>query len=781
MARKITKWLWICFVAGILFFIGTITAIEMGALGYMPSIEELENPQSNEASTVYAADGTILGKYFYENRTPVEYSEISQNAVKALVATEDERFYDHSGIDGIAILRAVFNMGNKGGGSTITQQLAKNLFPRSDYNKFTIVFVKLKEWVTAVKLERNLTKEEIITLYLNTVPFGGNIFGIKTAANTFYNKEPKDLTVDEAAVLIGMLKANTRYNPKRNPENSKARRNVVLQKMVDNQYLTPGDAQKYAAMPIALKYKTIDHNSGRAPYFRQVLEQELKRWCKTHTKPDGTNYDIYKDGLQIYTTIDTKMQQYAEEAVEEHLSKMQPIFSSQGNIKSGSVWNGKVKQNVLNKHITESDRYKALAEDGLSHEQILQEFKKPIKMEVFTYRNASHLKDTTMSPLDSIKYMRSFLQTGFMVMDPFTGEIKAWVGGIDHKYFQLDHVNQGTKRQVGSTIKPFVYTMAIDHGISPCSSISTGPQKFPGVKLYDAGGSKYGAMVMSSALAASINNASLYLLKQVGINNFINFVKTTGISSEIEPVPSIALGVSDISVYEMLWAYTIFPNQGMNNKPLMMVKITDKHGNLIEAFEPESKEVISSATAYKIIKMMQGVVNKGTATSLRSYGLSGDIAGKTGTTNNQSDAWFIGYTPQLLAGAWVGCDDRFLRFSSMIGQGAKAALPIWGYFFKKLKNDPSTGYDPSKKFDFPKNFDFCAAGAGTGKTSGAIFTDVNGKDNNEKNEETETNTQENNTTENKDTKKDDGIIRDNDGNIKEEIPQIPGTPNEYID
>lgn len=770
--------MWRIFIAGIVIFTTSIIAIEMGLLGYMPSIEELENPTSNEASVVYAADGTILGKYFYENRTPVEYKDISPNVINALVATEDERFYKHSGIDGIAIMRAVFSMGKKGGGSTITQQLAKNLFPRKEHNKFTLIFIKLKEWITAVKLERNLTKEEILTCYLNTVPFGGNIYGIKTAANTFYSKEPIDLTIDEAAVLVGMLKANTRYNPKRNPENARGRRNVVIQKMVDNKYLSAAEAQKYQALPIKLRYRVIDHHSGRAPYFRQVLEQELKQWCKDNPKPDGTYYNIYKDGLKIYTTIDSKMQQYAEEAVVEHLSKLQASFNTQSNIKTGSVWKGKAAQNELNRHIVNSERYQLLKEDGLSHEEILKEFNKPVKMKVFTYANESNTKDTVMTPLDSIKYMRTFLQAGFMVMDPYTGEIKAWVGGINHKYYQLDHVNRGTRRQVGSTIKPFVYTMAIDHGISPCSSISTAPQVFPGYKPYDAGGSKYGAMTMKSALAASINNASLYLLKQVGISNFVNFIKTTGISSNIEKVPSIALGVSDISVYEMLWAYTIFPNMGMNNKPLMVVKITDRYDNVLATFESESKEIISSATAMKMIKMMQGVVESGTARSLRSYGLTGDVAGKTGTTNNQADAWFIGFTPQLLAGAWVGCDDRFIRFNSSMGQGARAALPIFGLFFKKLINDPSTKFDQSIKFDFPKNFDFCAAGPGTGHTSGAIYTDIE-PDATQEGIDSENNGSTNERHDQFDNPAHQPIGRDENGDIIEEVPKIPGTPLEY--
>lgn len=776
MAKVLIKWMWRLFIAGIILFICLIIGINYGLLGYMPSMEELENPQSNEASTVYSADGVILGQYFYENRVPVKYEDISPNVIHALIATEDERYYEHSGIDGIAILRAIINFGNKGGGSTITQQLAKNLFPRENVSKFTLPFIKLKEWITAVKLERNLTKEEIITLYLNTVPFGNNSFGIKTAANTYYGKEPKDLTVDEAAVLIGMLKANTRYNPKRNPENSKGRRNVVIQKMYENNFITASDAEKYKSLPIKLNYQVIDHHSGYAPYFRQVLEIELKKWAEQHKKPDGSKYDIYKDGLKIYTTIDSKMQRYAEESVEEHLKSLQKIFVSQPNIKSGTVWNGKVRQNVLMKHVKDSDRYQILASEGLSHEEIMESFKKPIKMSVFTYANDDHLKDTVMSPLDSIKYMKSYLQAGFMVMDHGNGEVKAWVGGINHKYFQYDHVNMSTKRQVGSTIKPFVYTLAIDYGISPCSAVSTAPQKFPGFKLYGAGGSKSGSMSMSSALAASINNASLYLLNRVGIKNFINFIQKTGISSNIEAVPSIALGVSDISMYEMLWAYSIFPNQGVNSKPLMVTRITDRHGTVIDEFVSERKEVISSGTAFKMVKMMMGVIESGTARSLRSYGLNGDIAGKTGTTNNQADAWFIGFTPQYLAGAWVGCDDRFLRFNSGIGQGSKAALPIWGIFFRKMKNDKDSGYDPSKKFEFPKNFDYCSVS--NNSQNRGIFTEddlVPGKSDSLTNGTNKTNTNTDNTPPDL---KQNGIIRDENDNIIEEIPTVPGTTHQ---
>lgn len=767
MGKILTKWMWRAFFTCVILFTLLIIGINFGLLGYMPSIEELENPKSNEASTVYSADGVILGQYFYENRIPVTYEELSPNVINALVATEDERYYEHSGIDGIAILRAVLNFGNKGGGSTITQQLAKNLFPRENVSKFTLPFIKLKEWITAVKLERNLTKEEILTLYLNTVPFGNNSFGIKTASNTFFNKEPKDLTVDEAAILVGMLKANTRYNPKRNPENSKNRRNVVIQKMVDNNMLSQAEAEKYKALPIKLDYKVIDHHSGFAPYFRQVLELELKKWAEQNKKPDGTKYDIYKDGLKIYTTIDSRMQNFAEEAVEEHLSSLQKSFSSQPNIKNGSVWNGKVRQNVLNGHVKNSERYLLLEAEGMSHDEIMKTFNKPTKMTVFTYGNKNYSKDTTMTPLDSIKYMRSYLQAGFMVMDHMSGEVKAWVGGINHKYFQYDHVNMSTKRQVGSTIKPFVYSLAIDYGISPCSSVSTAPQKFPGFKVYGAGGSKSGAMSMSSALAASINNASLYLLNKVGIKNFVDFIAKTGISSPIDPVPSIALGVSDISMYEMLWAFSMFPGGGINSKPLMMTKITDRHGAVLDNFISEKKEIISSGTAFKMIKMMMGVIESGTARSLRSYGLNGDLAGKTGTTNNQADAWFIGFTPQYLAGSWVGCDDRFLRFNSSMGQGSKAALPVWGIFFKKMKNDKNSGYDPELKFEFPKNFDYCSVSK-TGQTSGIYVDDPTSTS------DTDDSTNNNANSNIPSDLKTPDIKRDDNDNIIEEPIEIPG-------
>ena len=721
---KASKILWKLFLYGFSFFALLIVAINFGLLGYMPSIKELENPTSAVASEVFAIDGSLLGKYYIQNRSPSKYEEISPNVFNALIATEDVRFKDHSGIDGVAVLRAVILLGKKGGGSTITQQLAKNLFPRQSQNIFTMPVIKLKEWIMAIKLEKNLTKEEIITLYLNTVPFGDNTFGIKNSAATFFGVTPDKLTVNQAAVLVGMLKGNTLYNPRRNPENSITRRNVVIEQMEKYDYITSAEARKFQAQPLDLNYQIQNHHEGLAPYFRQVVELEVKKWCKQHKKDNGEEYNLYKDGLKIYTTLDPLMQSYAEQAVEKHLKTLQAAFVAQPKIKNGTVWASKQRQQTLDNIIERSERYLLLKESGMSEKEILQNFNTPTEMKVFTWNNKNHEVDTVMSPIDSIKYMRSFLQTGFMAMDPITGEVKAWVGGIKHDYFQFDHVNIGTKRQVGSTIKPLLYCLAVDNGYSPCSSVQTTPQLFQGQKkYYDAGGSKYGAVPMSKALALSLNNASLFLLNQIGIPPFISFLHKTGISSNIEEVPSIALGVSDISVYEMLWSYSMFPNRGINTKPLYILKIEDKNGNVVQNYTPVQKEIINENTAFKMVKMMQGVVDFGTAKRLRyAYGLKGEMAGKTGTTNDQSDAWFIGYTPQLLAGVWVGCDDRFLRFSSTAqGQGASAALPIWAYFMKLVEDDPKTGIKNTEKFIAPENFQNCGS---YGTSGGGSYYDT---------------------------------------------------------
>ncbi len=704
--QKVIKALWVIFLSGFGLFLLLILLINLGWLGYMPSMKELENPDSSLATDIYAENGHLIGRYYVQDRSNSKYEEISPNVFNALVATEDSRFYEHSGVDGRAIMRAVIFLGKEGGGSTITQQLAKNLFPREKGNIVMLIVQKLKEWVMAVKLERQLTKNEIITLYLNTVPFGSNVFGIRNAGLTFFNKTPEKLSVEEAAVLIGMLKASTAYNPKRNPENAMRRRNTVIDQMAKYNYLTVNEANALKKKPIILNYHKVTHHDGLAPYFRQVVELQVKDVLKSMKKPDGTSYNIYKDGLKIYTTLNVDMQKYAEEAVEQHLKDIQKLFANQGRYKDGSVW--KEYKKYLDISIKESPRYQSLKDLGQSHDEVIREMNKPVEMTVFAW-NKEHEVDTMMSPIDSIKYMKMMLQAGFMAMDPFTGEVKAWVGGINHTYFQYDHVNINTKRQVGSTIKPLLYCLAVDNGYSPCGIVSTAPQSFPTIANYDAGGSEKGPMTMKQALAGSINNAALYLIKQVGINAFADFIEKCGVESKIDKVPSLALGVPDISLFEMLHAYTMFPTGGTNVEPMFISKIEDKDGNVLKTFVPAQKELINQHTAYKMVSMMRGVADFGTAKRLRyRYKLEGEIGGKTGTTNNQADAWFIGYTPQILAGSWVGCDDRYLRFGNTnLGQGAAAALPIWAYFMQKVYADPSLGIRPDAKFVQPENYNEC--------------------------------------------------------------------------
>ena len=715
-AKRSVRILWRTFITGIIIFVLLIVAIDQGLMGYMPSMIELENPQSALSSDVYANDGTILGRYYVQDRSNCKFSEVSPNIINALIATEDARFYDHAGIDPIATIRIFLRLGKAGGGSTISQQLAKNLFPRQTKNIFTLPFLKLKEWVLAVKLERNLTKQEIITLYLNTVPFGDNVYGIRNASLTFYNKTPDKVSIDEAAVLIGMLKGNTMYNPRKNPENARNRRNTVLDQMVKYDYLKEVTADSFKANETPLNYHKIDYHDGIAPYFRQVLETQVKSVLKDLKKPDGTPYDLYKDGLKIYTTVDIRMQRYAEEAMAEHLTQLQKQFMAQSGYSDGSIWKKAAKgsnvETIVENSIKASDRYRAFRDMNMTEKQAMAMMTRPVKTRVFAW-NKLHYKDTTISPVDSIKYMKTFLQSGFMAMDPYTGEVKAWVGGIDHTFFQYDHVNINTKRQVGSTIKPLLYCFAVDNGFSPCGIVQTTPQSFPTKANYDAQkGHVFGDVPMKYALALSLNNAALYILKQVGIEAFVDFVHKCNITSRLDKVPSVALGVSDISLYEMMGAYSMFPGGGTNTQPYYLIRIEDKNGMLIKNFAPVQKEVINPLTAFKMVKMMKGVVDYGTGGRMRHrYGLMNDIAGKTGTTNNQADAWFIGYTPQLLAGVWVGCDDREFRFrSESLGQGAAAALPIWAFFMRRVYADKNLNINPSATFRAPDGFEDCGGG-----------------------------------------------------------------------
>ena len=648
-----------------------------------------------------------MGKYYRErgNRSNVEYKDISIHAIHALVATEDERFYNHSGIDGKSLARAVIFLGSEGGASTITQQLAKNMLDQGSKNLVARGIEKMKEWIIAVKLERNFTKEEILALYLNTVPFGDNTYGIRNASRTFFQKEPDMLTVDESAVLIGMLKGTYLYNPRVNERAAFDRRNTVINQMVKNNYISEAEAAKIKSKPIDLtKYKKLDENNGLAPYFRDVLREDLKRWCKTHYKQDGKPYDLYADGLKIYTTINPRMQLYAEEAIAKSLPVLQKALNQQGNIKKKTVWKG--HENVLESAMKNSDRWSKLKDEGLSEEDIRKSFTQPVKMKVFAW-NERREKDTVMTPMDSIKYHRLMLQTAFMAMDPISGHVKAWIGGIDFKNYKFDHANINTKRQVGSSIKPFLYAEAIEEiGYTPQTPVENLAQHFPGSGMVPAKGicKGNGAMVsMASALTYSLNCASAYIIKQVGPERFAEFLKQINIPTKVEPYPSIALGSCDLSLFEMLWGYTIFPSGGFSTKPVYMTRIEDKNGNVLERFDSNPKEVINEVTAYTMTKMLQGPVDFGTAKGLRANLGVAEMGGKTGTTNDNADAWFFGFTPQLLAGVWVGCDDRFIRLESALGFGGTAARPIWEYFFKKVLGDKTLGLDKQAMFVQPES------------------------------------------------------------------------------
>jgi penicillin-binding protein 1A len=623
--------------------------------------------------------------------------------IDALIATEDERFNDHAGIDFKSTLRATFTLGSQGGGSTITQQLAKALLDQGSKNRAWRVIEKLKEWIIAVKLERNFTKEEILTLYLNAVPFGNNIYGIRNASRTFFQKEPDRLNVEEAALLVGMLKGNSIYNPVRNPVASRDRRNVVLGQMAVNGKITEQTANQLKKLPINLRYRKLDENTGYAPYFREILKDEISDVLKDVKKPDGGSYDIYEDGLKIYTTINPRMQEYAEEAVALQLPVLQKNVDAQWNIKNGEIWKGKDPEKILRNAMKQSDRWNNLSEDGLSDKEIEASFHVKTKMKVFAWTKDRE-KDTVMTPYDSIKYHKQMEQTAFMVMDPVTGEVKAWVGGISFKTYKYDHVNLRTKRQVGSTIKPLLYTQAMEErGFTPETECENVAQLFPGNAWVPAQKRCPGGVIsMAKALAYSKNCATAYIMKQVGPAQFAEFLSRINIPTKVEPYPSIALGSCDLSLYEMLWGYTIFAGRGFSTKPYMISRIEDRNGNTIKRFDysVNREEVISEITAYNMARMMQGTVDVGTARGLRSSLGAAEMGGKTGTTNSNADAWYIGYTPQLLAGAWVGFDDRFIHNQ---GDGARMASPIWKFFFQKVYADKTLGIQKGAKFVVPRN------------------------------------------------------------------------------
>jgi penicillin-binding protein 1A len=705
--KKSIRIFWIVLLGGLGAFILLIGLIMLGVFGKLPSLKELENPSILQSSEVIASDGTLMGKYYNErgNRSVVNYRDISKHVIDALIATEDERFYDHCGIDFKRTMSAVFFLGRRGGGSTITQQLALNLFNgERASNPLARSVQKLKEYVIAIRLERNFTKEEILALYLNAVPFGDNVYGIRNASKTFFQKEPDRLTPVEAAALVGMLKGNSLYNPRINTLLAFNRKNVVLGQMEKNNYLTPAEAARYKAMPIPLNYKKMDENNGYAPYFRDVvLREEVRAALKDVTKSDGEPYDIYKDGLRIYTTINPKMQQYAEEAMAQQMPVLQRTLNNQRNIKTGSVW--KDHQNVLDAAMKNSDRWKNLKEAGLSEEEIKKTFSQKVKMKVFAW-NAKRSADTVMTPMDSIRYHRQMVQSAFMVMDPVTGEVRAWVGGIDFKTYKLDHAGLRTKRQVGSSIKPLLYCQAIEErGFTPETMVEDVQQTFGKGQLVPATGKTCTGrtMTMASALAWSRNCATAYIMKQVGPAQFSNFLERLNIPTHVDAYPSIALGSCDLSLFEMMWGYSIFPGHGFSTKPNFITRIEDRNGNVIKRFDfaANRKEAVSEVTAYQMVKMMEGPVTVGTAHGLMQGLGAKEMGGKTGTTNDNADAWFMGYTPQLLAGVWVGSDDRFISIESAQGMGGSAARPIWEAFFRKVYANKSLGIDKNAEFIKP--------------------------------------------------------------------------------
>jgi penicillin-binding protein 1A len=716
----LTKTIWVLFISGIAMvclYVYFVSINFMGLFGPMPSLEILENPRSEVASELYTADNIILGKYFRENRSPVEYEEISPNLINALKATEDARFEDHSGIDPLSLLRVmvktlILNQTSAGGGSTISQQLAKNLFETrsalyegslSDVKGLRTIIVKTKEWITSLKIERSYTKEEIITMYLNTVDFGSNAFGVKVASRTFFNTSPDSLSIPQASTLVGLLKAPSFFSPVYNPENSVARRNTVFAQMKKYKYITPNEFDSLRQLPLKLNYKVENHNSGVATYFRSVITSYLMSWSKQR------GIDLFADGLKIYTTIDSRMQRYAEEAVAQHMKAEQKKFSD--HWKGHNPWTdekGKEIPNFIWNAAKKTERYKVL--HNIHHgdsAKIKQALSVKTKMRIFSWKGDI---DTLISPLDSIKWYKKFLHSGFMAMDPHTGNIKAWVGGIDHRHFKYDHVKQG-RRQPGSTFKPFVYTAAVDLGYSPCYEIpdlpvtfETGdenktwtPENFEG----EYTGEIY---TLRKAMANSINSITANLVKKVGPQTVVDYARRMGITSPLEAVPAICLGVFDVTLFEMVGAYSSFVNKGVWTEPFYISRIEDKEGNVLQEFSHKSSEVFNEETAYLMVHMLKGATEErgGTALGLNRFGLlwtGYEIGGKTGTTQNYSDGWFIGITPKLVAGAWVGGDDRSIHFRSIEGQGSKMAMPIWGLFMQKVFSDPSLG---QKKEPFPR-------------------------------------------------------------------------------
>ena len=747
--KKFSRWFWGLFGVGILSIVLIFVFIWIGWIGYLPPIDELQNPINKYATEIYTSDLQVLGQFSKSknNRVKTEYNQISENVISALVATEDVRFYDHSGIDGIALARAavfrgIFQIKSSGGGSTLTQQLAKQLYSPEAGNIIERAFQKPIEWVISVKLERLYSKEEIITLYLNQFDFLNNAVGIKSASQIYFSKSPSKLKIEEAATLVGMLKNSSLYNPVRFNERTKNRRNVVLNQMRKADFITSEQYDSLKLLPLTLNYKKADHKLGLAPYFREYLrltltakepkrsdyaswqdqkyKDDLWQWennplfgfCNKNTKPDGSPYNIYTDGLKIYTTIDSRMQLYAEEAVREHIESLQKSFFREKRGRSYAPFSKKLNEEEVNgimeRSMKQTERYIKMKAAGFTKEQIKVLFNEKIEMQVFSYNG---MIDTIMSPMDSIRYHKHFLRCGFMSMDVRSGHVKAYVGGPDFGQFQYDMVNVG-RRQVGSTVKPYLYTLAMEEGMSPCDRTINRP-----ITLIDGNGqpwtprnaskSRIGESVtLRWGLANSNNWISAYLMSLFTPEAMVKLMHSFGIRAQLDPVVSLSLGICDISVAEMVDAYTAFPNKGIRVEPVYVSRIEDANGNVIATFAPKMHEIFSETTAYKMIYMMRSVVDGGTGGRIRrNYGLMMPMGGKTGTTQNNSDGWFMGYTPSLVSGVWVGGEDRSIHFDNIgEGQGASMALPIWALYMKKVLNDSSLGYSSTENFDVPGTF-----------------------------------------------------------------------------
>ncbi len=749
MRKATIHFLWWTLAAIVFFAFAAFTAIWNGWIGYMPDIEDLENPISRYASQVYSADNKLIGTYNMnkDNRIHVDYSKLSPYLVKALVATEDERFYDHSGIDFIALTRAIVKRGimgqtSAGGGSTITQQLAKQLYSSHAESTSQRLLQKPIEWVIAIKLERFYTKEEIISMYLNYFDFLHNAVGIKNASLVYFSKEPGQLSLEEAATLVGLCKNPSYFNPVRYPERCRERRNVVLQQMLKAGYISQSEYERTTSKELTLHFHRSDHKDGIATYFREFLRQymmakkpepskypswqrvqysidslawetdPLYGWCNKNTKKNGEPYNVYTDGLKIFTTIDSRMQQYAEEAVRKHVGGyLQPEFDKEKRYQKTAPFTEELRSKevraILDRAMRQSDRYRMMRAQGATDSDIKEAFNRKTEMTVFTYHGDI---DTIMTPMDSIRYVKSFLRAGFMSMNPHNGHVKAYVGGIDFQNFKYDMVMQG-RRQVGSTIKPLLYSLAMSNGMSPCDVIQNVPRRYGNWSPRNSSRSRYGQNVtLKWALSTSNNWISAELLNRMTPQDFLRILQDFGIcTTSIQPSIVLSLGPNEVSVGEMVSAYTTFANHGIHTSPMFVEKIEDSDGNVIATFQPRMNEVISEESAYKMLEMLQSVIDHGTGGRLRyKYGIECPMGGKTGTTNRNSDAWFMGFTPSLVSGCWVGGEDRDIHFdSTSMGQGATMALPIWAYFMKRVFANPALGYDPEEKFDIPEDFNPC--------------------------------------------------------------------------